>query len=306
MTEGMDFIRYLEAKKSVDDRALNALVWKTLQERMAAIQAERLVHVVEIGAGIGTMLERLVERRVLCRGSYTGVDADETCLQAAHNRLPVWSARLGWEAERWPEGWRLRSGHGVVDITFVHTDEQSFTRRADHHERWDVLIANAFLDLVPLDRALPSMMRLLLPGGLFYFSINFDGVTIFLPAIEPGLDEPVIDAYHQTMDDRRLEGRATAGSRAGRQLLVEVPAAGASILAAGASDWIVRPHDGGYPSDEAYFLRFILHTLESALAGSSLCEARPLERWLQTRLHHLDQGALIYIAHQLDLCGVRT
>ena len=55
-----DFQRYLSAKKSVDDRALNQHVWQSLHAALC-IQSEPAapLRVIEIGAGIGTMVERM-------------------------------------------------------------------------------------------------------------------------------------------------------------------------------------------------------------------------------------------------------
>jgi hypothetical protein len=115
---------------------------------------------------------------------------------------------------------------------------------------------------------LPRLFRLLRPGGLFYFTINFDGATLFEPSIEPSLDELVQALYHRTMDERITDGYPSGDSRSGRHLFGHLQAAGAQILAAGASDWVVFPKQDGYPADEAYFLHFIIHTIHGALAGS--------------------------------------
>ncbi len=56
------FLRYLRAKKTVDDRALNAGVWAQLAAHLGARDD---VRILEAGAGIGTMIERLIERRLL-------------------------------------------------------------------------------------------------------------------------------------------------------------------------------------------------------------------------------------------------
>ncbi len=57
------FTRYLAAKKSVDDRALNEHTWQAL----AGALPHKGVQVLEIGAGIGTMVERIVKRRLVRR-----------------------------------------------------------------------------------------------------------------------------------------------------------------------------------------------------------------------------------------------
>ena len=63
------FPRYLAAKKTVDDRALNAHVWQALRQQMPTSPA-----ILEVGAGIGTMVERLAEQQFISSATYTAID----------------------------------------------------------------------------------------------------------------------------------------------------------------------------------------------------------------------------------------
>ncbi|MCB0115995.1 MAG: hypothetical protein KDD84_17970, partial [Caldilineaceae bacterium] len=56
--------------------------------------------------------------------------------------------------------------------------------------------------------------------------------------------------------------------------------------------------------DEAYFLRHILHFVETTLSGHPELDATSFAQWLQTRRDQIERGELIYVAHQLDLLGV--
>jgi hypothetical protein len=105
------------------------------------------------------------------------------------------------------------------------------------------------------------------------------------------------------MDERLVAGRPSGGSRAGRALLTQIPAAGGEILAAGSSDWVVIPHSGGYPADEAYFLHHILHFFEDSLSGRPELDPARLSEWLARRREQIDSAELIFIAHQIDVCG---
>ena len=69
------------------------------------------------------------------------------------------------------------------------------------------------------------------------------------------------------------------------------------------SDWVVTPVGGSYADDEAYFLHFIVHTLESALRTRPELEGRALARWVERRHRQIERGELTYIAHQLDVFG---
>ena len=70
--------------------------------------------------------------------------------------------------------------------------------------------------------------------------------------------------------------------------------------------WIVHPHEGGYPADEAYFLHFIIHTIYLALAGHPELDQERLVSWTAQRHAQIERGELVYIAHQLDIFGKQS
>src|SRR6202167_2971479 len=144
-------------------------------------------------------------------------------------------------------------------------------------------------------------MRLQASGGLYWFTINYDGESIFAPG--PLHDDQVMQAYHRDMDERFRYGRPAGESRTGRRLFHYLRAAGAPTLAAGASDWVVSAGpDGNYPGDEAYFLRSILSTIQNALRSRrDWVEPADLADWLAVRDRQLTAGELVYIEHPLDI-----
>ena len=76
------------------------------------------------------------------------------------------------------------------------------------------------------------------------------------------------------------------------------------MLAASGSDWVVLPGPEGYPEDEAYFLHFIIHTVEEAFRGHPLLKESSLQEWVTQRHRQIEQAELSYIAHQLDFFGI--
>jgi hypothetical protein len=178
-----------------------------------------------------------------------------------------------------------------------------FAAREQGRASWDLLIAHAFLDLLDLPAALPPMFSLLRPGGLFYFTLNFDGATILEPVIDPDLDRQIETLYHGTMDQRRLAGQPAGHSRTGRRLFGHLQAAGARVMAAGSSDWVVFPGEEGYPGDEAYFLHFIIETMRRALEAHPQLDPQRFQDWIEVRHRQIEAGKMIYIAHQLDFFG---
>jgi hypothetical protein len=98
-----------------------------------------------------------------------------------------------------------------------------------------------------------------------------------------------------------MDARPTGGdSRAGRHLFSHLQMAGAQVLAAGASDWVVHSVNGKYPADEAYFLHFILHFFEESLAGHAELNTAAFANWIKERRAQIERGELVYIAHQMD------
>lgn len=304
ITENYSFTRYLSAKKTVDDRALNPNVWKSLQKALVSTNSGARLKILEIGAGIGTMLERSLDWRLFDEGEYTGLDAMEENVSQACCRLPEWAVSNGYSVQdRGPGQYLLADMDREIGARFLLGDIFDFIAH-DHSDRqWDLLIANAFLDLVDVPSALPKILSLLKPGGLFYFTINFDGATIFSPEIDPQLDALIERLYHQTMDHRTTAGRHSGDSRTGRHFFDHIRRSGAELLDAGSSDWVVFAGPKGYPADEAFFLHFIIHTVGNALEGHPEMDATSLSDWVEKRHSQIDAGALVYIAHQMDFLG---
>jgi SAM-dependent methyltransferase len=299
----IDFPRYLAAKKTVDDRALNRFVWQQLRSALSAQTHNHPLRVLELGCGIGTMVERLLEWGLATNVIYLGIDSQVENIRVAENRLKEWGQTNGFQIGIGAQVISVGKGEIFWQVGFQQADVTSFQTEPGFY---DLLIANAFLDLIDVPRLLPLFSRLMAPDGLFYFTINFDGETIFEPVFGEALETKIIRLYHQSMDDRLVDDQPSGDSRTGRHLFTHLRAADAQILAAGASDWIVYPGPNGYPADEAYFLSCILDFFESALKSHPDLPQGELERWLTKRRRQIDGSELTYIAHQLDFLGTFT
>jgi hypothetical protein len=270
------YTRYLFAKRTVDDRALNRVVLGALGEAMRSSAFER-EQVLELGAGVGTMISRLVDWQVLTRAHCTLVDRDAESLLAAERHL----------AEAAPS----------LELRFV--EREIFTFLAEARERYGLVVSNAVLDLLHVPTLLEAVLARVFSGALLWFTINFDGESALLPELP--LDAEVMRLYHRSMDVRVRDGRPAGDSRTGRHLLEQLPAAGASVLEAGSSDWVVWPKNGSYLHDEAYFLHHIVHTMDEELRGNEALDAAEFEEWVGRRHRQIERGELCYIAHQLDV-----
>jgi SAM-dependent methyltransferase len=292
--------RYLEAKRTVDDRALNRGVVEVLRAELAR-RTDRAPRILELGAGIGTMACRLVDWQVLPRCDYVLLDVSEGLLSVARERLANWGRERGYSVERHGERLHLRGPAGELSFSFVVAELHDFLTSGQGDSSFDLLIANAFLDLVDVPFTLPKLFEHAAADGLYWFTINFDGETTFLP--EHPDDPALLTVYHQSMDERVRNGRPSGDSKTGRHLFARLGAAGASILSAGSSDWVVCAQGGAYPADEAYFLRHLVHTVHEELRRHPELSSAVLEAWSEQRQAQIERAELTLIVHQLDFVG---
>ncbi len=289
------FPRYLLAKQTVDDRALNQHVFEAVR---GSLPGQRPLRVVEVGAGIGSMLRRAISWGLLDRAEYIAVDQSSENITFARDWLPDWASEAGLGVEAVGEAFRLTGGRCEVRAQLVAADVFDTIRSEPPPS--DLLIAHAFLDLLPLPDSLGPLLSLLKPGGLGWLTLNIDGATIFEPVVDSTFDALVEDLYHKSMDARLTGGQPSGDSRTGRHLFTALRSVGAEILEAGASDWVVFPRSGAYPADEAYFLHFILHFFEESLSNHPDLDRERFAAWLRKRRAQIERGELVYIAHQID------
>ena len=270
-----DYHRYLAVKKSIDDRSLNPRVWDSLAR---ALPGTRPMDVLELGAGIGSMVQRVIKRGLLTDCRYRAVDLESGNVEEAMRRLPAWALERGLSVEDMGEG-RLRfSGVGTsMDLSFEAANVVDVLKSPDIHGAYDLVIGQAFLDLVDLDNVLLLIGASLKPGGLIYLCINFDGGTIFDPIIDVELDARIEALYHRTMDERVTDGKSSGDSRTGRRLFSGLRRIGAQVFDAGPSDWVVYPGVDGYAGDDDIFLHAIIDTVYGALGVQS-------RRWIAQSL----------------------
>jgi hypothetical protein len=295
--------RYLAAKQSVDDRALNWQVWQRLVAALPRAAAEQPLRILEIGAGIGSMVERLLAGDVLTHATYTAIDKSPTLMAEARRRLPQWAERRGFQVDEGQGQLHMRRAGRHIALETETIEVARFFAREHGRRTWDVLIGQAFLDLVDMPTTLPGLCSLVRPSGLLYFPTTFDGDTVFQPEVDAELDRTIKECYHQIIDQRVLDGKPSGDSHAGRRLFAYLRTAGVDVLAAGSSDWVVFAGADGYPADEAYFLHDIIHTIDLALTGHPQLDAERLGAWVAQRHAQIQQGTLVYMAHQLDVLG---
>jgi len=291
------FQRYLRAKRTVDDRALDRRLVDALREALTARAGERRgpLRVLEIGAGIGTMLTRFLDWGVLPEGDvrYVALDVQPENVAAMGEYLAEWAGDRDVSIAG-DETFTLDDGARRVTVEPVVADALDYA--ADAAPEYDLLVGAALLDILDRD-ALGTLLGPVAPGGLYYFPITFDGATRFSPP--HSADREVERRYHDHMD-----AKPGGSSRAGGDVLDRLHRLdGATLTEVAGSDWVVRPVDGAYPGDEAYFLRHILDTVEGAVGEMAGEEFSDLDAWLARRREQVAAAELLYHTHQLDFLG---
>jgi hypothetical protein len=294
-SENSTYPHYLAAKKSIDDRALNYHVWKMLHRALPQATKGKPLSILEIGAGIGTMLVRAVERGLVAGPStYVATDSDAGQLRAARQYLSRWAQQQGhslsWSGEN---RCRLRTARADVSVVFDLAGAETLAERSNMPGPCHLLIAHAVLDLIDFPSLLPRLLLRLSNNGLALLTCNFDGETVFLPECEG--DEEIIRRYHASMEER-LAG----ASHTGRRLLSFMQRPGIEILAAGGSDWVIHPWKTGYSTDETDFLHAIIETVEQEL-GKKDSPPVGLGAWARLRRQQIKAGRLSFLARNLDL-----
>lgn len=300
-TDTYSYPRYLAAKKTVDSRSLNRRVWTRFVEELTGRESSP-IRVLEVGGGIGATVERTIEAlegRSVGAVEYTFVDIEPENVASARKGVGDWARDRGYnvsghETQVWTKG--------PIDVTirFVTADLFDVASTIPGTD-FDVVVAQAVFDLLEISDALGALDPLVRPGGLWYLPLHFDGVTAFEPLIDPGLDAKIERLYHESMGGASDREGGRAGAHCGRRLLSHLRNADSSLLHVGSSDWVVIPENGAYPAEEDYFLQCILHFIETELAGHPELKNKALDHWLDVRRQQVNDGKLVYIAHQLDV-----
>ncbi len=288
----ISFADYLEAKFALDERSLNSEVRRTYLEALHSLPQ---IECLDVGAGTGATLRRLLNSGLTAPLSVTALDRDPGLLDMARRDAPGWLRALGLDP-RIEDDAIQTYGKRLMAIRFVDGELKHY--RPDR--LYNVITAHAFLDIAPLREALRLFAAWLHPGGYLYASLNYDGDTMLLPSYDDaGFEARLLGHYNHTMECRRVDGQATGGAYCGRRLHDLLPQYGFEILAHGGSDWNISPVRGEYRDCDAVCLEALLEMIHKEGQGSGLFAQ--LDRWHQDRMRLLSQGLLVLHIHHLDL-----
>ncbi|TVR91255.1 MAG: class I SAM-dependent methyltransferase [Spirochaetaceae bacterium] len=301
----ISFPDYLEAKKEVDDSALNSTVRERLLSAIRHVVTEQTgtLRILDLGTGTGAMVRRLLRDLGSVQSAgmdleILGVDIDQNLVETAK--------RLG--AEDWVEsgsGSRHSAGSGEVKIEFR---VMSVDKALAKENSCELITAHALMDLLPMAATCAAVHRSLVPGGLFYATINYNGLTRWYPKAEDAeFEQQLLSYYDRSMRRVREDGREQDGASSGGQLYEACSAAGLEVLALGGSDWCVFPKvdvgTAAYTGGERSLLAWMLGNIYRE--GLQEFPASSMDTWMSGRLHCLQQERLAMVVHHLDVLARR-
>lgn len=290
-----DDVAYLEAARTVDERAHSdaaaAAFRAALREDGATGPADG-GRILEAGAGTCGLLRRLLADGALPAGEWVAVDTDERVLSAGRDRLREEAREAGYGVKM--EGSTVLldapDGDATLRVRLAVADAREVA--ADRGGDFDGVVARSFADLLAPDDVL-ALLRAAAPDGWYHLPLTFDGETRFSPP-HPD-DAAVVEAFHGTMRNR---------GRAATLLSERFREAGSPPAVDARADWVVEADGtGGYPADEATFLRVVLDTVVASVDESGTVSDATLVDWRETREAQLARGELRYVAENRDLFG---
>lgn len=290
------FAEFLQAKYALDHRSLNPDVWRSFVNELSGIDS---LEWLDVGTGTGAMLRRILQIKHNGTMRLTGLDMESGLLAIAENEIAAILESKGFAIEKRIGHLSAERGADHIDFKPVCMPLSEF-RSAPN--RYDVITAHAFMDLVPLRQTLAGFHDGLKPGGLFYTTINYDGETVLFPPYPDGeFEDVLLQTYDASMEMRRLNGSETGGAKCGRRLYGELLNAGFEIVRYGSSDWNITPCDGAYRDDDQVVLDRLLGWIASEGRNDPALDPEKLDRWLTCRRRQRQERTLGIIVHQIDI-----
>lgn len=266
---------------------------------MNELSGRNPLELLDVGTGTGAMLRRILQSKQKGLMRLTGLDIESGLLDIAETEIDAIMLDKGFAVEKIAGRLGAESGADRIEFQCICTPLNEFQPASN---RYDVITAHAFMDLVPLLQTLSCFHAGLKPGGLFYATINYDGETVvFPPYPDCEFEDALLLGYDASMEARHLNGSETGGAKCGRRLYGELLNAGFEIVSYGSSDWNITPCDSDYLDDDHEVLERLLDWISSEGRSNPALNPEKLDRWLTCRRRQLQMQMLGIIVHQIDV-----
>lgn len=299
-----DFADFLDAKFDLDERSLAPDVRRACFARLA--HRDRL-RCLDLGSGLGAMIRRVLDAQLPARDiELVALDRDPGLSARARATLVGFLVRRGFVVRDAPaasedEADRIEASDGRRRVGLRFACRQAERFEPGPGERFDLVTAHAFLDLVPMRPLLERVAGWLATDGLLYATLNYDGgTTLFPPYADTAFETRLLARYDASMEERRVDGMPTGGARSGRRLHAMLPQAGFEIVAYASSDWNAVPHDDGrLRAADAVVVSVLLDALRRE--NEAHCDRERLADWYRDRRRLQEARRLGAIVHQIDV-----
>ncbi len=300
--ESIEYPQYLSAKKTIDDRSLNLHVWQTLQKSLPKSNVNDPLEVLEIGGGIGTMFQRMVEWQLTPYMNYLLSDPNGEYIDIFWQALTPWCRKKNMEIEK-PSATNalISNAKSVIYISTMVADADQIVQHFQTKRKHHLLVVNGVFDLLDIEIFLPNFLGLLDTSGMLYASINYDGRSIFLPTWPDTKESELLKHYHDSMERNTLSSSPLPACMSGSRLLSTALKNKFTILSAGSSDWLIHPKNERYAEDDTLFMRAILETIWLELRDHKKVDQIFLKDWLSQRQKDLNERKLVFSAKNLDI-----
>lgn len=294
----ISFREFLEAKYLLDERSFNQSVQSIF---LTELKSREKVAALDVGTGMGAMLQRLILSGSAPSLKLVGVDQDAELIKAAGSKILSLLKNQHYEVTQDGQSTIGSKPARKIEVILDHcTHEKFFHRHAN--DRFDIITANAFMDLIPLDTTVRLFGDHLAHNGLFYAAINYDaGTTLFPSYPDEQFEDELLQAYDASMEARMACNRRTGGAKSGRRLLSAMQNVGLDVIAYGSSDWNITPIRGKYLDQDKTCVFYLLELLRKEGERQPSLDSRKLSHWFETRLGLTQQNRLGIIVHQLDI-----
>lgn len=298
------FRDYLDIKSALDGHSLNAQVYSAFLE---ALRGRERLDCLDIGVGTGASLWRLLNANLSADLNVTAVGRDAELLGLAFRRTLVLLRARGYAVET-PGDTDLRAQRGAcrVAIDFVAADLRDLDPGGEAG-RFDAVIAQQALELLPLAGVAGRVGHWLKPRGMFYAPLNYDGGTSLFPGYqEREVEERILAAYDAAVERRQVWDREGGGVRAGQRLYEALADRGFEPVAYGSSDWSLTPVRRAYRDREQLCLVELLKAIRDEAAGADGLAGETVGGWYVDRLRDIGRGRLGLVVHRLDVLAQKV